>query len=261
MKKRLEEFVHKNKSEFNENFPESVLFDRILEKMNEPKNCEKKKLVQLGIRNALLAVASLILVAGSVVFYFINISEKKIAFENKIQHTLPANQFNIKSEPAPKTDTIKKVALNNDNNSTPHSYFRNKYKGSRDLLVLYKTSSSNASASSRLAQLSKIVEAKVPEKELIDLLVKTMNEDPNTNVRMASLEALSKFCGEKYVKRKMINSLSRQKDPIVQIALIRLLTQMREHSIIKELEVLTEDINTMDAVKDNAFEGLLKLKM
>ena len=61
-----------------------------------------------------------------------------------------------------------------------------------------------------------------PDEEVIEVLVKTLNEDPNSNVRMASLDALSKFYAQPNVKKALLESMKFQKDPVVQIALIQL---------------------------------------
>ena len=86
-----------------------------------------------------------------------------------------------------------------------------------------------------------------------------MNEDPNTNVRLAALDALSKFHQQEYVRTALINSLAKQKDPVVQISLIRLMVEMKEKSVIKELNRITKDKEMIKAVKDEAYSGLLKL--
>jgi HEAT repeat protein len=97
------------------------------------------------------------------------------------------------------------------------------------------------------------------DNEIIATLEKVMNEDPNTNVRMAALEALSKFHQEPAVRKVLLKSLTIQKDPVVQIALIQIMVMMKEKGVIKELERMTEDTGTMKAVKDAAYSGLLKL--
>jgi len=95
--------------------------------------------------------------------------------------------------------------------------------------------------------------------EIVTALAKSMNEDPNTNVRLAAMDALSKFYDEPAVQKALIQSLSIQKDPVVQITLIQLLVQMKEKSVVKELEKIADDPVTLKAVKDEAYNGILKL--
>ena len=115
------------------------------------------------------------------------------------------------------------------------------------------------SASQRMTGLSVAYEMDKPDHEIVGVLVKTMNEDPNSNVRLAAMDALGKFINEATVRNALIQSLSSQKDPVVQIALIQLLVKMKEKSVVKQLEKMTQDASTMKAVKDEAYSGILKL--
>jgi anti-sigma factor RsiW len=95
--------------------------------------------------------------------------------------------------------------------------------------------------------------------EIVKALVDAMNEDPNTNVRLAALEALGKFHTQPHVRNALVASLNTQKDPVVQIALIRLMVEMKETDITKELERISTDEETLQAVKDEAQAGILRL--
>ena len=95
--------------------------------------------------------------------------------------------------------------------------------------------------------------------EIVNALVKAMNDDPNTNVRMAALEALRKFQHQPYVRKMLVASLSSQKDPMVQIALIRLMVEMKEKGVMEELQRITTEEGVLPAVKDEAHIGLMRL--
>jgi type I site-specific restriction-modification system R (restriction) subunit len=98
-----------------------------------------------------------------------------------------------------------------------------------------------------------------PDDEIITALVKAMNEDPNTNVRLAALDALGKFHEQPLVRKALIDALQTQTDPNVQIALIHLMVDIKEKEIIQELERITTDEEMLPAVKDEAHAGLLRL--
>ena len=119
--------------------------------------------------------------------------------------------------------------------------------------------SNEQSASQRITGVSVANQLEKADDEVVMVLVKTMNEDPNTNVRMAALEALSKFHTEPNVRKALIESLATQKDPVVQIALIQLLVTIKEKGVMKDLERMTKDKTIMKAVKDEAYSGILKL--
>ncbi len=115
------------------------------------------------------------------------------------------------------------------------------------------------SASQRMLGVAASYQLEKADDEIVNALLKTMNEDPNTNVRLAALDALSKFHQQEHVRTALINALAKQKDPVVQISLIRLMVEMKEKSVIKELDRITKDKEMIKAVKDEAYSGLLKL--
>jgi anti-sigma factor RsiW len=115
------------------------------------------------------------------------------------------------------------------------------------------------SASQRVMGATVAYELPKADDEIVDVLSKTLNDDPNTNVRLAALEALGKFYQQAHVRKTLVTSLTTQKDPVVQIALIRLLVQMKEKQIVNELQKITRDGQVMKAVKDEAHAGILKL--
>ena len=82
------------------------------------------------------------------------------------------------------------------------------------------------SASQRMQGVAVSYQIKKADDEIVKALFNAMYNDPSTNVRLAALEALAKFCDQPNVKDGLIKSLSKQKDPMVQITLIQLLVDM-----------------------------------
>jgi hypothetical protein len=115
------------------------------------------------------------------------------------------------------------------------------------------------SPSQRMQGVSVAYEMNKPDDEIVTVLIKTFNNDPNTNVRLAALDALSKFSAEDGVRKSLIEALSSQKDPVIQIALIQLMVKMKEKTVIDQLEKIATDSKTMKAVKTEAYSGIFKL--
>jgi flagellar basal body-associated protein FliL len=115
------------------------------------------------------------------------------------------------------------------------------------------------SASQRVLGTTVAFQMPSADDEIVNALVKAMNEDPNTNVRLAALDALGKFKHDQRIRKLLITSLSTQTDPVVQISLIQLMVEMKEKSILKELEEITRKKEVLKAVKDEAYSGILKL--
>lgn len=126
-------------------------------------------------------------------------------------------------------------------------------------LVMMAMLDNDASASQRIKGVNVALEFKSADMEIVNALFNAMNADPNTNVRLAALEALAKFQGEPAVRKGLIAALSEQHDPIVQIALIQLLVHMKEKGVVDDLKKIVDDAGTMKAVKDEAYSGILKL--
>jgi hypothetical protein len=115
------------------------------------------------------------------------------------------------------------------------------------------------SASQRIQGVNVSLNFAKADDAIVEALVKTMNEDPNSNVRLAALEALSRFINEKKVRQEIVKSLSKQKDPIVQIQLIQLLVKIKEKGVVDDLQKIVDDDGTMHAVKDEAYSAIMKL--
>jgi HEAT repeat protein len=115
------------------------------------------------------------------------------------------------------------------------------------------------SASQRIQGVNVALSMNKADDEIVSALVKTMNEDPNSNVRLAALDALSKFSDDAAVRKALVTSLPKQKDPVVQISLIQLLVKMKEKGVVNDLRKIVDDEKTMQAVKDEAYSGILRL--
>lgn len=115
------------------------------------------------------------------------------------------------------------------------------------------------SASQRIKAVNVALEFSDADDEIVRALINTMNADPNTNVRLAALEALANFKSDPVVRRALIDALGKQQDPIIQITLIQLMVQMKEKEVVKDLEKIVDDAGSIQAVKDEAYSGILKL--
>lgn len=130
-------------------------------------------------------------------------------------------------------------------------------EATRELLI--RTLQDRNSASTRIMGVNQVSQIERPDDEIIDALLKTYNQDDNTNVRLAAFRALSKFVDDEKVKNALIQSLETQSDPIVQIELINLMVQMKEKKALEPLKKITEDQKVLEAVRDEAYKGIFIL--
>jgi hypothetical protein len=116
------------------------------------------------------------------------------------------------------------------------------------------------SPASRLQAVSWGSQVEHPDGDLLSALISTLEHDPNTNVRLAALDALEKFSAEAPVRQGMVNALAHQDSPLVQIALIDALVHMREKTAAGEFRKLSTEADANAAVRQRARWALQTLK-
>jgi HEAT repeats/Putative zinc-finger len=115
------------------------------------------------------------------------------------------------------------------------------------------------SASERLKGVNWSFRLEQPDSEVLSALLRTLNSDPNVNVRLAAVEALGQFSNRTTVKQGLIQSLTRQKSPLVQISLIDLMVELQERQSLQILRQLRNDEKVNQAVRQRAEWGLKQL--
>jgi hypothetical protein len=117
----------------------------------------------------------------------------------------------------------------------------------------------NPSASQRIRAVSYTDEISNADNKVIDALFTTLNEDPNVNVRLATLDALAKYSDKPEVRAGLVRSISLQESPLMQTAIADLMVKLREKSSVPSLQELLKkkDLNKM--VKINLQKNINKL--
>ncbi|MGN6211010.1 HEAT repeat domain-containing protein [Parafilimonas sp.] len=112
------------------------------------------------------------------------------------------------------------------------------------------------SASERIKAVSYADEITDPDNKIVMALITTLNEDDNVNVRLAALYALAKFSNSNKVSDALVASLGKQTEPLMQIALINILTEKKETKAKAPIQEILKDKNTLPPVKEIAEKGL-----
>jgi len=115
------------------------------------------------------------------------------------------------------------------------------------------------SPSERLRGVSLSYNMRKPDDKLTTALIQTLNNDQNVNVRLAAVDALYLFYENPLVKESVISSLSTQASPLVQVALIDLIVNMRERRAVDALRLLIKDEKINPSVKQRVEQGLQQL--
>jgi hypothetical protein len=112
------------------------------------------------------------------------------------------------------------------------------------------------SSSDRIQAVSYAGDLRNPDQNVIDELIKTLNNDKNVNVRMAAAYALSKFAGQRAVSDSLVKSLSQQSDPILQVTLINILAERKEKSALRPIQEIIANKSTLKEVRAVAENSL-----
>lgn len=115
------------------------------------------------------------------------------------------------------------------------------------------------SATERLRGVSGSAQIDQPGNEIVGALLDTLMHDPNVNVRLACVDALRRFSGQDQVRRATIQALGESSFPLVQIALIDYIVEIKDKQAVDALRRLSEDSMSNEAVRGRAVWGLRQL--
>ncbi len=99
------------------------------------------------------------------------------------------------------------------------------------------------SASDRLKGVLTTTTLQHPDASITTALIETLERDPNVNVRLAAIDALRSFSGNQQVRSGMVEGLPAQDSPLVQVALIDALVELRAKQavpVLKQMETNEE---------------------
>lgn len=116
------------------------------------------------------------------------------------------------------------------------------------------------SASERLRGVDYAFHVDQSDTQVLSALLHAVNYDPNVNVRLAAVDALRKFAASPTVRGTLDQSLVKQDSPMVQLALIDLIVDMRDKAALGSLATLERSPATDKNVKEKAQWGLSQLQ-
>jgi hypothetical protein len=117
------------------------------------------------------------------------------------------------------------------------------------------------SATDRLQGVSWAYRVEKSDTEVVSALLKTVREDGSVNVRLAAVDALRTFAkGSPLVRKALTQSLAKQDSPMVSIALMDLLVELRERSAVGAVKLLSEDGKQSAEVRERARSAVGELE-
>lgn len=112
------------------------------------------------------------------------------------------------------------------------------------------------SATDRLKAVSLSTEADQLSQKVTQALFQTLNNDPNVNVRLAALEAITPYSRDGKVREQLIRSIGKQDSPLVQMAMAELMGMLQEKKSVSEFEKILKNERTPVEVKNKIKESI-----
>jgi hypothetical protein len=115
------------------------------------------------------------------------------------------------------------------------------------------------SPSARLRGVSYSEEMTQPDRQVQQALLSAVNHDSNVNVRLSAVDALQKYAGDPEVARAMADAILVQDSPLVQVALIDMLVQLKARTTAPAMARLAMDKQIDEAVRQRAQSAVEKM--
>jgi hypothetical protein len=258
MSNDLENYLRQNLDQLDRKKPDAAVLGRILEEMEVKKSDTPKGIViSFRLLKWVAAACLLITTCGGLAIWFF---KKQPTEVEVVQREKPVKLYlpQTATEPVIEPVVPAAIATVDEEIAMRKKALVNKIRTRQ--AILFAGLNNTLSAASRINAITGASQLKKGNNTIIDALVQILDKDPNANVRLAALDGLTRFYREDHVRKKLVASLKKQHDPLVQINLINLLTRMRETAIMDQLEEIVNDDNTNKAVKDVAYAGMLQLQ-
>jgi hypothetical protein len=115
------------------------------------------------------------------------------------------------------------------------------------------------SASQRLQGVTWSTRQRQADPKILAALLHTLRYDSSVDVRLAALDALSRYGDQTQVRQGLTDALESQQSPLVQVELIDLLVQWRDRGAVEQLHKIEQDPNVDPAVRNRAHRAIDQL--
>jgi anti-sigma factor RsiW len=116
------------------------------------------------------------------------------------------------------------------------------------------------STSERMQTVLATMDLKSPDRKVLSDLVGALAFDPSVNVRLSAVEALAQHADDRLVRAGLLSALPRETAPLVQVAMIELLTSIREPDAVPIFDRISRDESADKDVRESARRALAVLR-
>jgi HEAT repeat protein len=123
------------------------------------------------------------------------------------------------------------------------SQLRGEVNNMRQMVALSLLQQQNAS--DRLRGVNYAYRVEQDDPQVLSALLTTLDHDPNVNVRLAAVDALKNFTDSPVGRRGLVQALTKQDSPLVQIAILDQMVELREKAGAQAIQKLvsSQDVN------------------
>lgn len=130
---------------------------------------------------------------------------------------------------------------------------RNQQLEIRDNLVLaLNQSETNSERLQNIYEIEEEYQNREEDEMILNAFFKILKDNSDANSKIAVIDALLKFPDNQKVRNNLIEALGKEKEPLVQLKLIKSVAVLREKRAKPNLKELIEDEESLPLVKGNA---------
>ncbi|MFC2106708.1 HEAT repeat domain-containing protein [Bacteroidota bacterium] len=123
----------------------------------------------------------------------------------------------------------------------------NKINNLQEKIIYAMVDKPNASERLKAVEISEKMD--LDNKDVVNSLFKTLNEDPNANVRFAALDLLVRNSDKPLIRVRLIQSIDNQNDPLLQYSIAQSMARLGATDAIPHLEKLLLKPNIVEPVR------------
>lgn len=275
MKDSLKKHIENKREDFENKMPSGMLWAKI--KTQIPlENSEVVVKTEIGKNKTVSywSIAASVLVVFGISFFFFNQSKVEVpkTLVKTSQKKVVVEQINKTEDKIEIADKINSIPDYSTESQLTKLKAKDKIDSSSEKIISKPTESTNNalfeqlqdefSTSNRIDALAKLAQVDELNQNELELIKRVTLNDPNTIVRLNSIEVLANKLPEKSINQEMKEIFMSQDDPMIQMELINVLTKVNNHSLdaelIQKLQEIILDPQTKPFVKDEAYAVLLK---
>lgn len=270
----LKEFVSENRDDFDDQEPGSDVLSKIQSKLGLEPSVTAPRAKVIKFQYWWAAAAIMVVIIGAAALF-----QRKNTIDNSIvDHSAPVPVIPMTdADKKDSTATVRPMVADIADPGQKKAVVKRRKKivaeenagpgidaelvASNILADDWRKALQNESSSARLAAvLASGKENAALSNSDLQTLSNTLNNDENSNVRLAALDVLKKQENREGVKDLILQSVAKQDDPVVQMELLASLSSGEATTVKQQLLDITRDPMNMDGVRNEAYAALLRSK-